>query len=108
MPKTHHDRNNISMVDLLAEAGGRAAIENVSEAELAHALSVRSDAVDHWIQMSEDNRSSPAWFVRQGKDGKKWEVGYYPDGDSIYFDNPIDACAKYIRHYLEQLCEIKK
>lgn len=108
MPKTFRNRSNISVVDLLAEAGGRAAIENISETEIANALSIRAEDVDCWIQFSEDNRSSPAWFMRQEKDGKTWEVGYYPDGDSIYFDNPIDACANYIRHYLEQLCEINE
>ena len=105
MPKIFHERGNISMVDLLSEIGGQAVIENISEADLAQALHVRPKDVDSWFQMSEDNRSAPAWYVCKSKHGAKWEVGYYPDGKIIYFANPIDACANYIRHYLEELIE---
>lgn len=106
MPTIYHERGNISMVDLFAEAGGPDAIENITEADLAEALLDLPGAVDSWLQLSEDNRSSPAWFVRQKKDSPAWEVGYYPDGKSTYFDNLVDACANYIRHYLDQLIGI--
>ena len=103
-----HERGDISMVALLAEAGDPGVIEGVSVEDLVQGLSDQPKTVDSWVQLSEDNRSSPAWFVRQKKNDPMWEVGYYPDGESTYFDNPIDACANYIRHYLDQLCRIDK
>jgi hypothetical protein len=103
MPKTYKDRGDISMVDLFVEVGGHSALKILTEFDLSQALRNIPGVIDSWLQMSDDNRSIPAWYFRKVKDRTKWEVGYYPKGEIIYFDNPIEACANYIRHYLDQL-----
>jgi len=107
IPKKLKDRDDISMVDLFFEVGGQSAVENSTELDLSQVLRNRPDLVDQWLQLSEDNRSTPAWYFRKTEDSTMWEVGYYPDGKIIYFDNPIDACASYIYNYLKQLSSIR-
>ena len=93
------------MMDMLLELGGPSTVSKVTEADLIEVLNERPDYTNYWIQMSEDNRSTPAWFIRKAENGNAWEVSYYPRGDSAYFGNKIDACAYYIRNYLNQLCD---
>ena len=108
MPKLFHERGNISMVDLLAEVGNPSMIDEITIEDLVQGLRDHPEAVDFWIQQSEDNRSSPAWYIRQKRDDTLWEVGYYPDGESTDFENSLDACANYIRQYLDLLCRNKQ
>jgi len=104
MPSLFRERGNFSMIDLLAEVGGPAAIAGIRVADLAAALRDRPECVRAWVGYSEDNRSSPAWFIQASPNGSKWVVGFYPDGESVQYDTASDACSHYIRHYLDQLC----
>lgn len=95
------------MVDLFSEIGGCSAIEELTEPDLSKVIREIPGIIDSWLQMSEDNRSTPAWYFRKSNKSNKWEVGYYPNGKIIYFDDPIDACSKYILNYLEQIGSVR-
>ena len=91
------------MLDLLAEIDEQFALENLDQIDLQQVLKENPNIVDYWLQMSEDNRSTPAWYLRKSVEGSKWEVGYYPEGKVMYFDDAVDACATYIKNYISQL-----
>jgi hypothetical protein len=70
---------------------------------LSDCLATDPDLVDAWLMWSEDNRSTPAWYI-ESLDTGAFEVGYYDHGrtSQLTFDDRIRACAEYVRHYLEQ------
>lgn len=103
MPKSFKDRGDISILELFSEICGQSAIEDLNQIDIQQVLREIPDAIDYWLQMSEDNRSTPAWYFRKSVEGTKWEVGYYPEGKVTYFDCPVDACAAFIKNYISQL-----
>jgi len=105
MPIAFHARD-VSIFRLFEEIGGSDATKEISTAELAAVLQDDAGAVDSWVQYSEDQRCSEAWYVIQCPDSLRWEVGFYPPKhESAFFDNPVDACALFIHHLLDQLAE---
>jgi hypothetical protein len=103
MPKTFHEKGDVSMLYLFVEAGGQQVLDNISELEISMVLETNPEYIDSWVQLSEDNRSRPSYFFRYMEANSSWEVGYYPNGESVFFKNNKDACANYILKYLNQL-----
>lgn len=91
------------MLDLFSEIGGQFAMEDLNQTDIRQVLREIPDVIDYWLQMSEDNRSTPAWYFRKSVEGTKWEVGFYPEGKVMYFNNAVEACAVYIKKYISQL-----
>ena len=96
-------RGKVSAIALVRRSGYLAAPHEVTAERLADRLATDPDLVDAWLTWSEDNRSTPAWYIESlGKGG--FEVGYYDHGrtSQVVFDDRISACAEYVRRYLEQ------
>lgn len=76
--------------------------ENVIELELAN----QTQYIAPWLAWSENKRSSNGWYFSE-KDSNKFVVGYIganeKDEMNIEFDNPIKACAHYIKKEIESI-----
>ena len=94
---------NVSAIDLVRRSGYVAARHDVTVDRLADCLATDPDFVDAWLKWSEDNRSTPAWYIKSLDTGA-FEVGYFDHGrtSQAMFDDRIRACAEYVRHYVEQ------
>ena len=103
MPAQFRERGDVSIIDLFAESGGTDLLNQLDETDVVKMFSRNPDWVDSWCRWSEDQRSSPAWFIREIPDKSSWEVGFYPEGDSIYFDSRVAACARFALNYLKGL-----
>lgn len=103
MPKTFYEKGNISMFDLFVEAVSQQVLDDISEHEISMVLDSNPEYINSWIQLSEDTRSTPSYFLRFIDVNRSWEVGSYPNGESVFYKNNKDACANYILKYLSQL-----
>ena len=96
-------RGNVSANDLVRRSGYLAARNEVTVERIAAYLASDPDLVDAWLMWSEDNRSTPAWYI-ESLDAGAFEVGYFDHGrtSQVTIDDRNRACAEYVRHYLEQ------
>lgn len=94
-------RSDVSMKTLLEVSGYLAAPDEVSVEALEMEFKRHPDLVESWLRESEDNRSSPAWYVRSL--GASWEVGRYPGGPCDEFTELTVACATYVKRFVEQM-----
>lgn len=96
-------RGNVSATALVRRSGYLAARHEVTVDRLADCLATDPDLVGAWLTWSEDNRSTPAWYIEALGTGG-FEVGYYDHGrtSQVAFDDRIRACAEYLFRYLEQ------
>lgn len=96
-------RGNVSARNLVRRSGYLGARREVTVERLTERLATDADLVDAWLTWSEDNRSTPAWYIESLGAGA-FEVGYYDHGrtSQVVFDDRIRACAEYVRRYLEQ------
>ena len=113
MPVDFRERGDVSMAQLVCDAGYDPSHTSLSEEEIASHLRKNPDLVQVWVQYSEDQRSSPAWYLSvPGKELGRlqtWRVGYYSqEGGTpeIPFDDEFEACAYFIMRYLEQVAEM--
>lgn len=64
VPRRFKERGDVSMIDLLSEAGFLTSDTELSETGILAALHGDPSCVDDWLTLSVDNRSE-GWFVRQ-------------------------------------------
>jgi hypothetical protein len=100
------------MAQLVRDAGYDLSNPNVSNGDITSHLRKNPDLVRIWVQYSEDQRSSPAWYLSGPGEGRErlqtWSVGYYcGDGGApeVQFEDEFEACAFFIMRNLEQLAE---
>jgi hypothetical protein len=79
----------------------------VTVERLSTCLAKEPGLVDAWLMWSEDNRSTPAWYLVKGEDGRL-QVGYYDHGwvSQTTFDDRIRACAEYVHHYVDGFADL--
>ena len=92
------------MVTLLKESGYLRVAKNITEQLLEVYFEKHQDIIDAWVRNSEDTRGSPDWYLSKptGPD-KQWIVGFFPDGPTHRFTQGAQACAFYVKRYLETL-----
>jgi len=106
MPTEFRERGDISMMQLRKESGYSANPAAVTEAELARHFRTNPDQIDSWLIHSQDNRGVPAWCLLDppaAKDRGLWVVGFYPGSRRYSFEAADEACAFYVKRYLEDL-----
>jgi hypothetical protein len=109
IPRTFHELQNISVVDLLKQIGYFSMHKEISEDPLRKKLLYCQEYIDDWITYSEDRRTAEGFYFVQ--EGKEYIVGYLGKKykfNTLRFDNKINACASYIKHeieYIRKLCE---
>jgi len=102
-------RKDISMYQLLKDSKYIEMPDTVSEESIENYLKKHPALVDSWLQESEDQRTSPAWYFieHNGLFKKKWIVGYHPDGEKYKFKDKIEACAFYVFKTIQCISKIK-
>jgi hypothetical protein len=85
----------VSVVSLVDESGYRDAPTALKVEAVAAYLAQHPALVDAWIGYSEDKRVSSGWYV-VASPGERFEVGYYPKGETLYFEDRDRACAEFI------------
>jgi hypothetical protein len=108
MPVAFQERGNISMIDLIRESGYLRDYQNVTEAAIDAFLRRHPELTSHWIQYSQDQRCSPAWYLVGPRDGHpdlRWTVGRHPSSPKKEWSFPdhIAACAFFIKQEAESL-----
>jgi len=92
------------MVALLKESGYLRTSENITEQLLKEYFEKHRDLIDAWVRNSEDTRGSPNWYLSKPTEPKEsWAVGFFPDGSTYRFPEGAQACAFYVKRYLEML-----
>jgi hypothetical protein len=96
------------MFSLLEETGYFELHDQVSVRDIGNALARDPECVQEWMQESEDQRCSAAWYFVRNDEGC-YEVGYLdvksdPNiTNRVQYENAIDACAAYIMHNIENM-----
>ena len=104
MPRDFHERGDVSMVTLLKESGYPQVAESITEQLLEVYFEKHQDLIDVWVRNSEDTRGSPDWYLSKPTGSEKqWIVGFFPDGPTRRFSQGAQACAFYVKRYLETL-----
>lgn len=108
MPRRFHSLGNISIFSLLKETGYFELHDQISEEDIRTALLCCPECIREWMQYSEDQRSSNAWYFTLNDEGL-YETGHFDiksvpnDTNRVQYANAIDACAAFIKHEIESI-----
>lgn len=81
LPHDFRELGNIAFGDLLRRSGYYEIHQNVSEADIAAALSDCRDCVGEWIQYAAGKRTSGGWYLEELESGQ-YEVGCVSGGEA--------------------------
>lgn len=102
-PRVMSQKGDVSFYSLLKKIGYFEMHDQITVKTLREALLEYPGCVNDWIQFSEDQRCSPAWFFRQN--GTDYEVGYWSskadDAPPTKYSDSLEACAIFIKHKIE-------
>jgi hypothetical protein len=102
MPREFRRRQDASMLTLLQESGYLDYTRDITTEALQAYFAAHSDDLEGWVMNSYDNLSSPAWYVAEPSvPADKWVVGYQPGTQRDYFESGAEACAVYVKRWLE-------
>ena len=107
IPRKFHIRD-ISIFDLLEETGYLELHNEVSVSDIRNALERELACVQEWMQYSEDQRCSSAWYFTLNDEGL-YETSYFDikavpnTTNRVQYENAIDACAAFIKHQIESI-----
>ncbi len=109
MPIEHVRRGNVSMVGLLRESGYLEDLEDLDAALFEAWLRANPEYLDSWLFYSNDQRSSPTWYLHEpGQSESRWAIGYVtgkPDHEMLFYPDRFAATAQFIKKYVESLTE---
>ena len=104
MPREFRRRQDVSMLALLKESGYFGRAPDITVAALQSHFATHADDLEGWILNSDDNRSSPAWYIAEpGSANAKWVVGHHPGDRRDHFESRAEACAVYVKRWLESV-----
>ena len=105
LPLDFYAIESVSAVDLVRRSGYLALRHDVTVARLTTCLREHPGWVDAWFAWSADNRSSPAWYVRESNPGT-FELGFYEGPGGVPTETLTDktrAAAEFVHRYLDQV-----
>jgi hypothetical protein len=111
LPMSHKLRGDVSEVDLIRESGYLNIGTQILESDIEAHLRQRPELIDVWLQHSEDQRCSPAWYLVPPKpterDATTWRIGYTPQTSTEHkereYGDAYSACAWFIKNAAETL-----
>ncbi len=83
-----------SMAELVRESGVRAHPEALTFTNIAAYIKRQPSLVDEWLDWSANKRIASGWYFAHEKG--RFVVGFYPNGESLTFDDPVSACAEFV------------
>jgi hypothetical protein len=108
MPEDFTRRGDVSMVTLLKESRHLNSPDQLTEEVLRQYMRAHPEIIDSWTGLSEDQRASKCWYVLRpewAELGGSWIVGFHPGGPRESYSNGVDACAAFIKRYVEDLAK---
>jgi len=108
LPHQFYTIQNVSMFALLEATGYFKLHDHVAEEDIRAALGNCPECVEEWMKYSEDKRTSSGWYFTLN-DEDLYETGYFDiksvpnDTNRVQYENPIDACAAFIKHEIESI-----
>ena len=75
--------------------------QSLDAAAIAKVLIAHPDLIDDWFRWSEDQRSSPAYYLVEERG--TFVVGRFPGQERMVFSDRIAACADFVLKYVRQL-----
>ena len=106
MPEDFTRRGDVSMITLLKESGHLNSPGELTEEVLRQYIGAHPEVMESWIGLSQDQRTSESWYVLRpewAESRGSWIVGFYPGGPSKSYSNGVDACAAFIKRYVDDL-----
>lgn len=103
LPVDFHADGTVSATELVRRSGYAQLRSHVSAARLAACLGEHPEWVDAWFNWSEDNRSTPSWFIAEVAPGR-FEVAFYDGlqaGQAEVYGDRTHAAVAFIKHYLD-------
>ena len=91
---------NVSAVDLVVMSGYQSAADRITVDRVTECLNAHPDWVEAWLMWSQDQRSSPAWWVA-ARSTSGYEVGYHDprlkrQRPPFVFDDKVRACGEFV------------
>lgn len=109
IPEIYRRSGYRAMIAAVNEAGYRSGSRKVSEAEIAAYLRGHPHLVQEWLGYSEDQRSSPNWYLSPPGGGLNrlgsWRVGWYAARDrppEKEFPDQFEAAAFFAMRKVEE------
>ncbi|HNO71685.1 MAG TPA: hypothetical protein PKO16_07945 [Bacteroidia bacterium] len=105
LPEKFHTIRNVSIYSLLKETGYFEIHGQINEAIIIDELNKHPEYINHWLNWSDDKRTTSGWYFKQNENGK-YVVGYSPASEQSkqmeYFDLK-EACAVFIKREIEEI-----
>jgi hypothetical protein len=108
MPDDFTRRGDVCMISLLKESGFLSSPHELTEQVLHQYIQVHPEVIDSWTGLSEDQRASECWYVLRpewAESRGSWVVGFHPGGPRKNYSNGVDACAAFIKRYVDDLAK---
>ncbi len=106
IPKALKTNENSTVVSLVKESGFKSIHSESLRDELREYLECHPEFIEDWIGFSEDQRSSPSWFLMREPNGQ-YELGWFATDcgktRQEWFDSGAQACAEFIIRVMERV-----
>jgi hypothetical protein len=106
IPRELLNRGDKSMFSLLKDSGYFEALDQITKEALQNALLFNRESVRDWLQYSEDKRTTSGFYFKEENPGT-YIVGYFPNTarnmKKLIFNNPVIACATFIKSEIEDI-----
>ena len=101
----YKESNQKSFYELLKDTGYFENHKTISELDILSELQKNPSYARHWLDWSENKRSSPGWILTSG--GNKFSVAYSSQkkekSQILDFIDILDACAAFIVREVEEI-----
>jgi len=110
LPNAMKTEDNVSPWSLVLESRYSDYATDITESRIHSALLKHPERITEWFQYSEDQRSTPSWYLME-KPGGQYEIGFldrkHCTSNVQVFEERAEACAAFIKRALDQIAEIK-
>lgn len=105
LPEKFHALGNASIYSLLKETGYFEIHRQINEAAILDELNKHPEYINHWLNWSDDKRTTSGWYFKQNENGK-YVVGYFPtreESKQIEYSDSKEACAAFVKREIEEI-----
>ena len=94
----HRDKSPRQVVQMLNLARHRS---EVNQEKISAYIRENEHLLELWLRWSENKRWSPSWYFKRRE--PNWLVGKFPGGPELTFDDPIEACSRFVEIELDDI-----